>query len=168
VVSIDKDLNRSFDQFAALVAGAAAVGMETTVEFIPGLIVGDLATAVAALNHVRRPGFRLLIDTMHLVRSGGGADDIAALDANLIGYVQICDAPLVSSHVEYFHEALFERRVPGSGELPLLDILSALPRDRVFGLEIPMLTQAQAGIGPHQRLSRCLAATRELFAQLKR
>ena len=58
------------------------------------------------------------------------------------------------------------RKVPGHGELPLLDILRAVPRDCVVGLEIPMLAQAEAGIGPLDRLGPAVAATRELLAQL--
>ncbi len=166
--SIDPDLSRTFDQFATLVEMADAVGMETTVEFAPRLAIGDLPTALAALHHVQQPNFRLLIDTMHLVRSGSGAEDIAALDRDMIGYVQISDVPLVSQFTEYMDEARYERLAPGTGELPLLDILSVLPRHLVLGLEIPMLEHAKAGIGPHERLGRCIDATRDLLAQLEK
>jgi len=59
---------------------AGARGMETTVEFAPSLTVGDLDAALAAVRHVARPDFRLLIDTMHLVRAGHTAADLAAID----------------------------------------------------------------------------------------
>jgi hypothetical protein len=36
------------------------------------------------------------------------------LDPNLIGYVQLCDVPLVSKHSTYMEEALYERMVPGA------------------------------------------------------
>src|SRR6202012_748687 len=44
VVSLDPDLGRSFDQFAALTELAAQRGIETVVELVPGLTVGDLTT----------------------------------------------------------------------------------------------------------------------------
>ena len=69
-VSMDPDLARTFDQFAALAELAPASGVEVTTELVPGLTVADLPTALAAVRHVGRPNFRLLIDTMHLVRSG--------------------------------------------------------------------------------------------------
>jgi hypothetical protein len=53
-----------------------------------------------------------------------------------------------------------------TGELPLLDLLDAVPRDLVIGLEVPIRSQAQAGLGPHERLSQCVAAARGLLAQL--
>jgi sugar phosphate isomerase/epimerase len=163
-VSLEPDLKRSFDQFAALAEMAAAAGMQTTVEFGPGMTIGALPTALAAVRHVARKDFRLLVDTMHLARSNSGAADLAALDPDLIGYVQLCDAPLVPENPSYMDEAMHERKVPGTGELPLLDILSALPRDRVVSLEVPQRSLAEAGATPHARLGRCVEATRELLA----
>ncbi|CAN7588730.1 TIM barrel protein [Phenylobacterium sp. LjRoot225] len=165
-VSMDPDLTRSFDQFAVLAEMAAARGVETTTELSPGLTVPDLPTALAAVRHVGRPDFKLLIDTMHLVRSGSGPADIAALDPDLIGYVQICDAPLKPRFATYFEEAMYERMAPGTGELGLLELLAVLPRDRVFALEVPLRSEAEAGVGPHERLGKCVEATRNLFAQL--
>jgi sugar phosphate isomerase/epimerase len=165
-VSMDPDLNRTFDQFAILAEMAEAVGVETTLEFGPGLTIANLPSAVAAVRHVARPNFRLLIDTMHLVRSGSVAADLAALDPNMIGYVQLCDVPLVSKYSSYMEEAMFERRVPGTGELPLPAILAALPRHMVLGLEVPERSQALAGVGPHERLHRCVEGARSLLARL--
>lgn len=165
-VSFDPDLHRSVDQFGIVSELAAAAGMETTLEFGPGLSVPDLPTALGAVGEVGRPDFRLNIDTMHLVRSGSGADDIAALDPDVIGYIQLSDVPLVPSIPSYMEEACFERMVPGSGELPLLDLLAALPRHRVIGLEVPLRSEAEAGVGPHARLGRCVDAARDLLARL--
>ncbi|MDB5970364.1 MAG: Xylose isomerase domain protein barrel [Hydrocarboniphaga sp.] len=165
-VAIDPDRARSFDQLAVLAEMAAACDVETTMEFGPGMTVGDLATAVAAVRHVGRPDFRLLIDTMHLCRSGSGAADLAALAPAMIGYVQLCDVPLVSKHSSYMEEAMGARMVPGTGELPLRDILAALPRQLVVSLEVPQLALAEAGVGPYERLGRCVKAARGLLTQL--
>ncbi|OHV51343.1 hypothetical protein BCD48_10165 [Pseudofrankia sp. BMG5.36] len=56
--------------------------------------------------------------------------------------------------------------VPGTGELPLLDMLTALPPGLVIGLEVPLRSQAEAGIGPRDRLGRCVDAARGLLDQL--
>ena len=100
---------------------------------------------------------------MHLVRSGSGAKDVAELDPDLIGHVQLADAPLVPTIPDYMEEACFERMIPGTGELPLVDILAVLPRDVVIGLEVPLRSQADAGVGPHERLGRCVEAARRLL-----
>lgn len=164
MVSLDPDLQRSFDQFGVLAELAAARGMETTVEMSPGLTVGDLDTALAAVRHVGRADFRLLLDTMHVFRSGSTIDDIAALDPALIGYIQLCDAPWQPTVANYMEEGMFYRLPPGEGELPLAELLALVPEDRVIGLEVPMRTQAEAGLGPRERLEPCVAAARRLLA----
>jgi sugar phosphate isomerase/epimerase len=164
-VSLDPDLSRTFDQFAALTELAAQRNIETDVEPVPGLTVGDLPTAVAALEYVGRPDFRLLIDTMHLVRSGSGAADLAALDPGHIGYAQLNDTTLRPRIESYMEEAMFERMVPGEGELPLGDILSALPSDVVIELEVPRRSLALAGVSAIDRLRPCVDAARRLLSE---
>ena len=164
-VSMDPDLARTFDQFDLLAELAAARGLETTTEFAPSLSIPDLASALRALRHVDRPDFKLLIDTMHLVRSGAGAADIAALDPDLIGYVQVSDAPLAPRFESYFEESMFERMVPGEGELALKDVIAALPGDRAYSVEVPLRSEAEAGIGPHERLGKCVEALRRLLIE---
>jgi sugar phosphate isomerase/epimerase len=163
-VSLDADRMRSFDQFAVLAEMASARGMESTVELCPVLVVGNLGDALALIRHVGRPDFRLLLDTMHLARSGATAADITALDPKLIGYVQLCDAWLVPRIPNYMEEATFERLVPGDGELPLRDMLAALPAAGLtISLEVPQRSLAEEGVGPEVRLGQCVAAARALL-----
>jgi sugar phosphate isomerase/epimerase len=165
-VSFDPDRNRSLEQFAALAEMAAEAGMGTTLEFSPGLAIASLPAALDAVQVVGRSDFRLLFDTMHLVRSGSGAAEVANLAPDLIGYAQLSDVPLVPEISDYMEEACFERMIPGAGELPLRAILDALPRDVIVGLEVPLRSLADAGIGPHERLTQCVAAAQQLLAQL--
>ncbi len=166
VVSLDPDRSRTFDQLGCLAEMAAKVGIETEIEFVPIFTIPDLATAVAAVRHVGRPDCRIMFDTMHFGRSAATIGELAAVDPRLIGYIQICDAPRVPIIEDYMEEAVFQRMVPGEGELPLLDMLAALPRDRVVGIEVPLRREAEAGIGPHERLARCVKAVRELIGRL--
>ncbi|MCV7381750.1 xylose isomerase [Mycobacterium alsense] len=172
VVSLDPDLARSFDQFAILTDLAARRGIQTVVEPVPGLTVCDLPTALQAVRHVARREFGVLIDTMHLARSGSGAADVAAVDDDRIGYAQLNDTTLRPrgdkhmQHMGYMEEAMFERMVPGEGELPLRDILSALPRDVVIEIEVPRRSLALAGVSPIDRLRPCVAAARRLLSEI--
>jgi sugar phosphate isomerase/epimerase len=167
-LGLDPDTSRNFDQLARLAQMAAERGLQITLEFGPRLGVGDLRTALAAVRHVGRPNFRLLIDAMHVVRSGSGAAELAALNPDVIGYVQLCDAPLISRFSQYADEAKYERMVPGTGELPLLDLLAVLPPHLTISIEVPQRSLAEAGVGPHERLGRCVEATRGLLARLER
>jgi sugar phosphate isomerase/epimerase len=162
-LGLDPDRNRTFDQFAVLTELAADRGMRTTLEMMPGSIVGDLDTAIAAIRHVGRPDFQLLVDTMHLARSGACAQDIRALTNGEIGYAQLSDSPVLDSMEDYLLAATFERMIPGTGTLPLADVLDALPGDIHIGLEVPMRSLAEVGVGPLDRLRPCVAAARSLL-----
>lgn len=163
-VSLDTDWIRSFDQLGELALMASERAMEVTVEFVPGLTIGNLDAALAAVRHVGQQNFRLLIDTMHLVRSGSGAAELASIDPALIGYVQLCDVPLDPRNPNYGEEAMFERMVPGEGELPLCEILAVVPAEVIVGLEVPMRKSAEAGVGPHERLRRCVEGARSVLS----
>ncbi|MGO9510343.1 MAG: sugar phosphate isomerase/epimerase family protein [Mycobacterium sp.] len=166
VVSLDPDLRRTFDQFGALTELAAQRNIETNVEPVPGLTIGDLPTALAAREYVGRNDFRLLIDPMHVVRSGSTAADIAAVDPAHIGYAQLNDTTVAPRTDNYMEEAMYERMVPGEGELPLHDILSALPNGIVIEIEVPRRSLALAGVSPIDRLRPCVEAARRLLAEV--
>ena len=165
-ISLEPDLGRTFDEFGVMAEIAAERGMETTIEFAPGLAVADLPTALAVVRQVARPDFRLLIDTMHLGRTGSTPADLAAVPSDLIGYIQLSDATRAPRFETYMEEAMYHRMVPGEGELPIREFLSILPRHLPIGLEIPQRTLAEAGVGPHERLGACVAAARAMLAQL--
>ncbi len=167
LVSIDSDKARAFDQCAAFADMASARGLTATVEFMPGMLIGNLAVATEAVRHVGRANFGMLVDSMHFFRSGSDLAQLATLERSAIGYVQLCDVPQ-NGQGSYGDEARFERRCPGKGELPLRAFLGALPADALIGLEIPMLAAAKAGIGPLERLGPCVNATRELLDASRR
>lgn len=167
VVSLDPDLPRTLDQFAALTELAAQRDIDTVVEPVPGLTIGDLSAALAAEEYVGRREFRLLIDTMHLVRSGSGAAEVAAIDADRIGYAQLNDTTLRPRIDNYLEEAMFERMVPGEGELPLRELLCALPADTVLEIEVPQRSLALAGVSPIDRLRPCVEAARRLLSDVQ-
>jgi sugar phosphate isomerase/epimerase len=164
ILTLEPDRGRGMDQLAAFADMAAARDMQATLEFLPGLPVGDLSSAEAVVKGLGKPNFRLLLDAMHVFRSGAEVSDIAALDPAMIGYAQLCDVPRVSKAASYADEARHERLPPGEGELPLREFARALPRDLIVGLEIPMLGRAEQGIGPYERLADCVRRAGDLLA----
>lgn len=163
LISIDSDYDRAIDQCGRFVEAAKSFGMSTTLEFMPGLpLISDIATAGRVISAVADDGFRLLLDTMHVFRSGASAADVAALDPGAIGYVQLCDVPSYAS-TDYAEEAQFERLPPGEGDLPLQAFVDAMPREVVVGLELPMRSKAQAGLGIIERLRGPVDQTRSLL-----
>jgi sugar phosphate isomerase/epimerase len=163
VCGFDRDLARSFDQLAILTEMAAARGISTNIEFVASLPIGSLKTALQAIAHVGRPEVGLVIDALHLFRSGASAADVAAIDPQLVRHVQISDAPMKATIADYGYEAGFERLPPGEGELPLRELLASLPKGATIGLEIPMRARAEAGENPAARLRPCVETTRALM-----
>ncbi|WCT74913.1 sugar phosphate isomerase/epimerase [Sphingomonas naphthae] len=165
IASLDPDRQRTFDQCALYAEMAEARGMRSTVEFAPMLGVPDLATARALVRHVDRPGFAILVDMLHLARSGGTTADLLALDPGEVGHIQLCDGLLEWTMDSYMHEAAAERLCPGTGQFPLAEWLAALPGTVSIGLEMPMQARALAGDAPGDWLGPCVTAARALMAE---
>ena len=161
----DEDSNRSRDTFSALAELTRSLGLGLLLEFAPISTIKSLGDAVALLEQSAQPNTRLLVDILHLMQAGNTPADVAALNPALIGSAQICDGPLNPSFEQYVHNLLYERQIPGEGELPLADFLAALPPDIVLGVEVPLKSLAAKGIPPLERARRCVDATRRLLNQ---
>ena len=164
VVSIGKDMRQAIDGFAALSDMAAERGLLVSAEMGSLGPLDRVAPALEVVRGVGRPNFSLLVDTMHFFRLGNTIEDLAALDPALVGHVQLADAPWAPRFDTYIEEAMYERMAPGDGELPLAGFLRHVPGGVVVGLEIPLRSLAEAGIGPRERTRRCVEAARSLLA----
>lgn len=162
-ISFDSSLERSYDQFAIFAEMAVARALEPTIEFCPISVVCDLSAAIGAVRHAG-PSAKMLIDTMHFFRSGSKIEDLAAV-ADMVGHIQLCDAPREPAMPDYLEEAMYERLVPGDGDAPLVQILAALPHVQSIGLEIPLRSLAEQGIGPRERMTRCVAGARRVLTE---
>jgi sugar phosphate isomerase/epimerase len=165
VVTMDKDAGRVTEQFAILTEMARARGLATVSEV--GMGAMRRLPGAAGIASAVGDGFALLIDTMHFFRLGSTVAQLAAIDPALIGYVQLCDAPM-EGQGSYMEEAFYERRVPGEGELPLRELLALVPEDIVVSLEVPRRSAAEAGLGPMERVSPCVEGARTMLDERQR
>jgi sugar phosphate isomerase/epimerase len=139
-IADDPDLGRLSDSFAALTSAAAAYGIRAVVEFMAYRSVRTLAEAVAIAG--RSGGGGVLVDALHVQRCGVPLAELRAVDPALIGYVQLCDAPLAApsggtTSADAMREARAGRLLPGDGELPLGELLAALPDGIPVAVEAP-------------------------------
>jgi sugar phosphate isomerase/epimerase len=160
-VSRDPDLARTTDEMGRLVQMAAEYDITVTVEPCPPLTVGTLAQALAVIDQVALPNFKLLIDTMHVSRSGE-ASMVSDLDPDLVDYVHICDGPMAmpANAQQYLDEARNERMIPGEGEMPLVEILSGLRPDVIVSTEVPLSARREAGMPDLERVQLALEGTK--------
>jgi sugar phosphate isomerase/epimerase len=159
----DADSDRLVEHFSALCDLAAPAGIGVDLEFMRFRTVGTLQQALEVITRAGRPNGRLLIDLLHLFRSGGTAEMLRETPSSAIGSVQLCDAPLEDpTDAGVADEARQGRLFPGEGELPLLAILDALPRDMGVSVEVPT-GSTHPELSPQQRAEMAGAASRDLL-----
>jgi len=136
----DPDPGRLSDSFCALTSAAAAYGIRAVVEFMAYRSVRTLSAAVAIAG--RSGGGGVLVDALHVQRCGVPLAALRAVDPGLISYVQLCDAPLAApgagaASADAMREARAGRLLPGEGQLPLRELLDALPDGIPVAVEAP-------------------------------
>ena len=159
----DADFDRLAERVGALCDLAAGVGLGVDLEFMRFRIVGTLQQALDVIARAGRPNGRLLIDLLHLFRSGGTAEMLRAVPSSAFGSVQLCDAPRRGpTDAGLVDEARQGRLCPGEGELPLAAFMDALPAEIAVGVEVPAAATHPA-LGPGELAARACAASRALL-----
>jgi sugar phosphate isomerase/epimerase len=143
VLGWDDVADRALENLALVADLAADGGLGVVVEFMPYSEIKTLADALHLLTEIDRPNVKLLLDSLHLFRSGGSVADVAAVDPRYFGVIQLSDAPAQAPAYEDLRpEAVGNRLVPGTGELPLHELLAAVPEDLPISLEVPCASLA--------------------------
>ena len=159
----DPDASRLTDQFAALCALCAEHGLGVGIEFMMSTQVRTLADALALIERSGAGNAAVTVDALHLARSGGSPQDVAALDAAQIAYVQLCDGPAQPPGPGYAREAAAERLLPGDGDLPVQALVDAVGPDVMLGVEAPSRRRAEQGIPADVFAVQAMDAVRRLL-----
>ncbi|GEL21593.1 xylose isomerase [Pseudonocardia sulfidoxydans NBRC 16205] len=156
-------------ELATLVKAATGGPTRIGLEFMRFTRIPTLAAAVATLDDIgaEPSAAAVLVDALHLHRSGETPADVAAVAAvapERIGYWQICDGPAAApADVDgvdgLVHEARHHRLPPGEGDLPLHDLVAALPDGLPVSVEVQS-DHLAAALDPTTRARRLLEATR--------
>jgi sugar phosphate isomerase/epimerase len=142
----DPDLSRLSERLGAFHDLCRRYGISAVLEFYPWTVVPNLETANRVVDAARRAELGILVDTLHFNRSGSKVEQLDALPAARLPYMQLCDAPVQPSYTteELLHAGRAERLPPGEGGIDLLDILRHMPRGIPIALEIPMTAMSAA------------------------
>lgn len=156
----DPDLDRVIENFGAMCDLAQCFGLGVDLEFMRWRHVSRLDQAIDVVTRAGRANGRILVDVLHLIRSGGSASDLGLLPLGLFGCVQLCDAPATApATIESIIDEARQRRLPpGEGKLPLLEIINAVPDGVPWAVEVPM-----PGVPPLERARRGAIAARALL-----
>ncbi len=162
----DGDAARRIDTFGRVADLCGRYDLDALVEFNPYSACRNLHEAVEVVHAARRANAGLVIDALHLSRSGGHPDDLNSVDPSLLKLVHFCDAPEFSpgqkSADELRQESRTARLLPGEGALPLRDLLRALPPDCPISVEAP--SARLRGLSAAARAKETLAATQRFLA----
>ena len=130
--------SRLTDNFAAVCELAAGYGLRVDLEFMRWRHIANLHQAVALVETAGQANGGVLIDALHLFRSGGDAAAVAQLDRRYIHGVQWCDAPAQAPTEEgIIREAREGRLAAGQGQLPLAGLLNVLAPQVHWSVEVP-------------------------------
>ncbi|NIF72667.1 TIM barrel protein, partial [Burkholderia sp. Ap-962] len=89
----DPDRARLSANFAHLCERAAPFGLRVELEFMAWRAVARFGDAAEVVTAARQPNGGMLIDALHVWRTGGSERDLGGVPAAMIRSAQLCDAP---------------------------------------------------------------------------
>ena len=136
VVCRHADLDAAVSQFRGICEHAEGTGLRINLEFGEFTTVKSLDAALEFVAKVDHPQAGILIDLMHINRSG---DPLPALDSDMYSYVQACDfyqSSALMTGADYIEAAVDARCPLGEGEARVEDIQAVCRADIDVSLEI--------------------------------
>jgi sugar phosphate isomerase/epimerase len=146
------------ERFGELCDLAAPHGIGCSLEFMAFMSIRDLPQALGVLDVVDRANASVLVDNLHLARTGGTVADVSRIAPDRLPYVQLCDAA-AAAPADLVTEALDARLAPGDGELPIVELVDALPAHTSLSFEIRSASLRSAYPNPTERARHVLATT---------
>lgn len=162
VVNYGADRADFVRRFQELCQCSAQVGISCCVEFLPILSLKTLGEAVSVLAEVDQPNAGILVDSHHLHRSGATPADLANIDPAVFRYAQLNDAAL-DPGPDLYADAVDLRCSPGEGELPLVDVVNAIPAGTPLSMEVRSAALRRDFPNPVDRARSVLVATERFF-----
>jgi len=159
----EPDLARVAELLRDYARAAADAGVRIALEFMPMSMLKTIADTQGVIADSGAANAGLLIDSLHLARSGVGAAEVRALDPESIYLTQLCDAPAVRAPATtLFDEAMLGRMYLGDGGLDLEGVVAALPPDAEIELETPVV--ADTALPPAERARRAAKKAEAFFS----
>lgn len=164
-VGNDPEHARLVDNLGRFTAQCAEFGLRPMLEFITYTAIRTLSEALAIREEAEALNAGILVDSLHLSRSGGTPADLAALDPGLMDYVHLCDAatasPAGTDTPTLRREARGERLYPMEGVLPVAELVRAAPDTAFMAIEAPC--DARAALPAQQRAKLAAQAMRAVI-----
>lgn len=141
-------------------------GIRVALEFFPWTPVNDLQCCWDLVSQAS-DSLAILVDSLHFNRSHSSLELLKTIPADRLPFAQLCDAPVQPSYTfdELIYAGRDERLAPGSGEIPLTEIVNALPAGTPISLEVPQLKKT-AELGEKAVLTELFKNSQQFFERL--
>lgn len=161
----DFDRARLTENFAHLCEISESYGLRVELEYMSWRAVKNFEDAVEVVAGAGKPNGGVLIDVLHLSRTGGSIHDVQRAPGG-IHFVQLCD--VIVEHVPQTPEALLQearsgRLAPGRGTLPLRELLAELEEGTALSLEVP----TNGNASPQKHALDIFQSTRKMLASIE-
>jgi sugar phosphate isomerase/epimerase len=162
----DPELSRAGDNLGQIADVAAKHGIKMAIEFMRWRSTATIENAARLAEASGRGNAGILLDALHLSRSGGSPAAVAALPRDHILYLQLCDAPAEQpvDTAACIAEARGARMMPGEGGLWLRELMATLGRDIAISVETPH--KGDSSLSFLEKAEKGMAATRTFLASL--
>lgn len=156
----DSDLSRAADNLGRIADIASGYAIRIAIEFMRWRAAATVEDAFRLAEASGRGNVGILLDALHLSRSGGSPAAVAALPPGAVLYAQLCDAPALqpANDAACIAEARSARMLPGDGELWLRELLAVLPQDIAISVETPHA--GDSSLSFREKAEKGMAATR--------
>ena len=109
------------------------------IEFMKFTSVRSLADALMVIELVEEENVGILVDLIHVFRSGTSYEEIRSVNSSVFPYAQWCDAslePIGWSTKELIRDAVDDREIPGGGALPVAEFETLFTTSVPFSIEV--------------------------------
>jgi sugar phosphate isomerase/epimerase len=130
------DEARIVADFARLCDLASEYGLVAIIEFVAPTSVNSIEKCGRVISASGKPNSGILVDSLHLFRTGGSVERLAAMQPELIVNCQLSDG-LMSLGATWQPDMPKNRMQLGEGDFPLRQLLAVLPPDVPVAIETP-------------------------------
>ena len=167
VVGDDTDRARLINSYAIFLEKASEFGLSGDLEFMPWTAVPTVHDCLEIVRAVDKENAGLLVDALHWERSNRDIGCLIQIPESFVNYIQLCDAPRMDDLTteQLVHVARSERLVPGTGNIDLVGMLSALPSGKIYSVEVPR-DQDSLTKSAHIRAEEALFAAKSIVESI--
>ena len=153
------------EAFAGVCDRAREHGLLVHIEFLPWSSIPDLACAWEIVREAGRDNGGVLLDTWHLLRSGGTPESLLEIPRDRVYAIQVSDAPAVAES-NLMEETMARRLLPGEGAARVRDVLNVLSEGGCTApVGVEVFSSELAALPADQAIDRVATATRAVLGR---